>query len=197
MNKDQKEQMILSYITEYVKEFGFPPSIREICAALQIKSTSTVHAYISSLEEKGKLTRSKMKKRAMMPTDAKMKEYIEVPILGNIAAGQPILAEENIQDTFPLPMYFAKSNEIFMLKIKGDSMIEAGILDGDYVMIRQQDYAENGDMVAALIDQEATVKTFYKEKDGIRLQPENAAYPPIYTKDLRILGKVIGVYRIY
>lgn len=197
MNKEQKEQMILEYINTYIKDNGFPPSIREICASLQIKSTSTVHAYITSLEEKGKLVRSRLKKRAMMTTDLKHMEFLEVPVLGNVAAGLPILAEENIQEFFPLPMHFAKNNDIFMLKVIGDSMIEAGILDDDYVIVRQQVNAVDGEMVVALIDNEATVKTFYKEKDGIRLQPQNSAYPPIYSVNPRILGKVIGVYRVY
>lgn len=197
MNKEMKEQKVLEYISTFIEKNGFPPSIREICADLNIKSTSTVHAYISALEEKGKLKRNKLKKRAIIPTRPMRSESIDVPVLGNVAAGKPILAEENIQEFFPLPMHFAKNKDIFMLKIVGDSMIEAGILDGDYVIVRQQANAKNGEIVVALIENEATVKTFYKEKDGIRLQPQNCAYPPIFSVNVSILGKVIGVYRIY
>ncbi len=197
MNNKSKEQKILDFINDFIANNGYPPSIREICSALNIKSTSTVHGYISSLEEKGKLKRSRFKKRAIMPTKQKNFEYMEIPVLGDIAAGTPIIAEENIQDYFPLPMSFAKNKDLFMLKVVGNSMVEAGILNGDYVIVRKQSYAQNNDIVVALIDNEATVKTYYKEKDCIRLQPQNSMYSPIILNKVMILGKVVGVYRIY
>lgn len=208
-----KQQEILDYVYKCVKENGYPPSVREICAAVGFKSTSTVHAYLQKLTDSGMLQKDPTKPRAIkilsnskkdsknVDTVAKngyytTREMVEVPIVGKVAAGQPILAVENVTDTFPLPVDFVQNNDAFMLRIHGDSMIEAGILDKDFVLIKQQSSANNGDIVVALIGDEATCKTFYKEKDYIRLQPENSSLDPIIVKDnVSIVGKVIGVFR--
>ncbi len=208
-----KQQEILDYVNKCVYENGYPPSVREICAAVGFKSTSTVHAYLQKLTDSGVLQKDPTKPRAIKilnnsnkPAKAAKtsseenyytsREMVEVPIVGKVAAGQPILAVENITDTFPLPVDFVQNSTAFMLRIQGDSMIEAGILDKDFVLVRQQSTANNGDIVVALIEDEATCKTFYKEKDHIRLQPENSRLEPIIVKDnLSIVGKVIGVFR--
>ncbi|MBQ4518491.1 MAG: transcriptional repressor LexA [Clostridia bacterium] len=199
-----REQEILDFINEQVRDKGYPPSIREICAAVGLNSPSTVHTYLKKLEEKGQLVKDGSKTRAIRLTETEaermaepISEYLSVPVVGSVAAGTPILAEENVTDTFPLPMIFAKNKNVFMLKVKGDSMINAGIFHGDYVIVTQQETARNGDIVVALLDDSATVKTFYQEKDYIRLQPENDALSPILVKDVRIVGKVSGVFRIY
>ncbi|MBE7036341.1 MAG: transcriptional repressor LexA [Ruminococcaceae bacterium] len=199
-----REQEILDFINEQVHEKGYPPSIREICAAVGLNSPSTVHTYLKKLEEKGQLVKDGSKTRAIRLTETEaermaepISEYLSVPVVGSVAAGTPILAEENVTDTFPLPMIFAKNKNVFMLKVKGDSMINAGIFHGDYVIVTQQETARNGDIVVALLDDSATVKTFYQEKDYIRLQPENDALSPILVREVRILGKVSGVFRIY
>ncbi|MGI6141849.1 MAG: transcriptional repressor LexA, partial [Caldicoprobacterales bacterium] len=182
---------------------GYPPSVREICDAVGLKSTSTVHGYLERLEKKGLIRRDPTKPRAIEILDDTTyvfkKELVNVPIVGRVTAGQPILAVENIEDTFPIPAQYLHNtqNDVFMLSVKGDSMIEAGILDGDLVIIEKKPTAQNGDMVVALIEDEATVKTFYKEVDHIRLQPENSAMEPIIVKDVTILGKVIGVIRMF
>ncbi|PYG87541.1 repressor LexA [Ruminiclostridium sufflavum DSM 19573] len=208
-----KQQEILEYVHKYVNENGYPPSVREICTAVGFKSTSTVHAYLQKLTDSGILQKDPTKPRAIKivdnsnikvketKTDYKegyysSREMVNVPIIGKVAAGQPILAVENITDTFPLPVEFLQNGDAFMLKVQGDSMIEAGILDKDFVLVRQQSSANNGDIVVALINDEATCKTFFKENDHIRLQPENSSLEPIIVKDnLSILGKVIGVFR--
>lgn len=199
-----REQEILDFINEQVHEKGYPPSIREICAAVGLNSPSTVHTYLKKLEEKGQLVKDGSKTRAIRLTETEaermaepISEYLSVPVVGNVAAGTPILAAENVMETFPLPMVFAKNKNVFMLKVKGDSMINAGIFNGDYVIVTQQETARNGDIVVALLDDSATVKTFYQEKDYIRLQPENDALSPILVREVRILGKVSGVFRIY
>ncbi len=199
-----REQEILDFINEQVRKKGYPPSIREICVAVGLSSPSTVHTYLKKLEEKGLLVKDGSKTRAIRLTETEaermaepISEYLSVPVVGSVAAGTPILAEENVTDTFPLPMIFAKNKNVFMLKVKGDSMINAGIFHGDYVIVTQQETACNGDIVVALLDDSATVKTFYKEKDYIRLQPENDALSPILVREVRILGKVSGVFRIY
>lgn len=199
-----REQEILDFINEQVRDKGYPPSIREICAAVGLNSPSTVHTYLKKLEEKGQLVKDGSKTRAIRLTETEAErmaepiaEYLSVPVVGSVAAGTPILAEENVTDTFPLPMLFAKNKNVFMLKVKGDSMINAGIFHGDYVIVTQQETARNGDIVVALLDDSATVKTFYQEKDYIRLQPENDALSPILVREVRILGKVSGVFRIY
>lgn len=194
----KKEKEIFEYIKKQIEEAGYPPSVREICNAVGLSSPSTVHRYINSLEEKGYIIKADSKKRAIKL--AKQEEGIDVlsvPVLGRVAAGQPILAEENIEEYFPLPVDFAKNADMFMLKVRGESMINAGILDGDYVIVEQREMAKNGEIVVALLDDSATVKTFYKEKDYIRLQPENDALEPIITTDAKIIGKVSGVFRKY
>lgn len=205
MAKNQnREEMILEYINEYLASNGYPPSVREICNGVGLSSPSSVHAYLKKLEEKGLLIKDGSKTRALKVVETKTEqmcepiaEYLSVPVVGQVAAGTPILAEENVIDTYPLPMVFAKNKNVFMLKVRGESMINAGILDGDYVVVTQQDTARNGDIVVALLDDSATVKTFYKEDGFVRLQPENDALEPIIVKDLKILGVVSGVFRIY
>jgi len=199
-----REQEILNFINEQIQDKGYPPSIREIGAAVGLNSPSTVHTYLKKLETKGLLQKDGSKTRALRPiaTEAEcmaepIAEYLSVPVVGTVAAGTPILAEENVTATFPLPMVFAKNKNVFMLKVRGDSMINAGILDGDYVIVTQQETARDGEIVVALLDDSATVKTFYREKDYIRLQPENDALSPILVRDVRIVGTVSGVFRMY
>lgn len=201
-----KQKKIIDFVNRQVAEKGYPPSVREICQAVGFKSTSTVHAYIKKLEEGGQIVKDATKPRALKITDDSkgLEGYIadqeieNIPVLGKITAGQPILAVENIEETFPVPVQYLENSTVFMLRVKGDSMLNAGILDGDYLLIKQQSTAQNGDMVAALIEDEATVKTFYREKGHIRLQPENPSYEPIIVENnLSILGKVIGLFRKY
>ncbi|HOB20274.1 MAG TPA: transcriptional repressor LexA [Candidatus Atribacteria bacterium] len=196
-----KQKKILEFLKEEIKAKGYPPSVREICDAVGLKSTSTVHGYLERLEKKGFIRRDPTKPRAIEILDdtsyISKKELVHVPIVGRVTAGQPILAVENIEDTFPLPVEYLHNSNVFMLTVKGDSMIEAGILDNDYVIVRQQTVAENGDIVVALIEDEATVKAFYKEDDHIRLQPRNSSMEPIIVRDVKILGKVIGVIRLF
>jgi len=204
------EQKILDFVNSQVDEKGYPPSVREICSAVGYKSTSTVHGYLERLEKNGLIQKDPTKPRALKVMNRpknissnsnehvfySKKEMVDVPIVGKVTAGQPILAVENIEDTFPLPVDFVQNSTAFMLRVQGDSMIEAGILDKDFVLVKQQSIANNGDIVVALIGEEATVKTFYKEKDYFRLQPQNQYLDPIIVKDdLSILGKVIGVFR--
>ncbi|NBG88745.1 transcriptional repressor LexA [Isachenkonia alkalipeptolytica] len=195
---------ILNYLKYQLQNKGYPPSVREICHAVELKSTSTVHAHLAKLEKKGYIRKDPTKPRAIeiLHSDSNLdfklqKEIINVPVIGKVTAGEPILAVENIEDTFPLPVDFvdSKNHEIFILKIKGDSMVDAGIFDGDFIVVSQQSTANNGDIVVALIEEEATVKRFYKEQDQIRLQPENKNMDPIYTSEATILGLVVGVYR--
>lgn len=194
-----KQKQILEYMKSEVKEKGYPPSVREICEAVDLKSTSTVHGHLARLEKKGLIRRDPTKPRAIEILDAQYeapkREMVHVPIIGNITAGTPILAVENIEDTFPIPVDYIHNDTVFMLKVKGESMIEAGIFDKDLILVRQQNTATNGDIVVALIEDYATVKTFYKEKDFIRLQPENTSMAPIIVRDVTILGKVIGLFR--
>ena len=192
-----KQQQILSYLKSEVQKKGYPPSVREICQAVGLKSTSTVHAHLSRLEKKGYIRRNPTKPRAIEILDqTDKKDVVEVPIVGTITAGTPILAVQNIEDTFPLPVNFLNyDTDVFMLRVKGESMIEAGIFDRDLILVRQQSSADNGNIVVALLEDSATVKTYYKEKDYIRLQPENATMSPIITKDVKVLGKVIGLFR--
>jgi repressor LexA len=196
-----KQKRILDFLKKELVDKGYPPSVREICNAVGLKSTSTVHGYLERLEKKGLIRRDPSKPRAIEILDdispIAKKELVNVPIVGKVTAGQPILAVENIEDTFPLPVEYLHNSDVFMLTVKGESMKEAGILDGDYVIVRQQQTANNGDMVVALIEDEATVKTFYKENDYIRLQPENSDMDPIIVRDVTILGKVIGVIRLF
>ena len=192
-----QEQRVLEYIKKQIKETGYPPSVREICAALGFKSTSSAHQYIWRLAEKGYIDKGDLKTRAIRVVGTE--STISVPIVGKVAAGEPILATENIEDYMSIgESFFSKDslkNDNFILKVQGESMIEAGINDGDYIIVSKQDTARNGQTVVAMIDGEATVKTFYKEKDYIRLQPANSTMEPIIVKDCQIIGKVIGLFR--
>jgi repressor LexA len=200
-NISSKQLRILDFIKNELHNKGYPPSVREICEAVGLKSTSTVHGHLEKLEKNGYIRRDHTKPRAIEIVDHNpyfsRKEIIEIPIVGNVTAGQPILAIENIEDTFPLPLEFldTDNNTSFILTIKGNSMINAGIFDGDYVIVKQQNTAQNGEIIVALLGDEATVKRFYKEKDHIRLQPENPDMEPIIAIDVIILGKVVGVFR--
>lgn len=197
----QKQIEILLYIKSEVQRQGYPPSVRDICKGVDLKSTSTVHGHLEKLEAKGYIRKDPTKPRAIEILDKNddfllvPKKTIDVPILGKVTAGAPILAVENIEDTYPVPLDLVKEKEVFMLKIQGDSMIEAGILDGDLVLVKEQKSANNGDIVVALLEEEATVKRFFKESNRIRLQPENQFMEPIYTESMVILGKVIGLFR--
>ena len=196
-----KQREILEYIKHEILNRGYPPSVRDICEAVHLKSTSSVHAHLSSLEKNGYIRRDPTKPRAIEIVDDSFnlarREVVNVPVVGQVAAGQPLLAVENIENYFPVPTEYLPNKKIFMLKVKGESMINAGILDGDLVMVAEQRTAKNGDMVVALIDDSATVKTFYKEDGYFRLQPENDSMDPIIVEDnLIILGKVIGVLRL-
>jgi repressor LexA len=193
-----KQQEILEFIRKEIASKGYPPSVREISSAVGLKSTSTVHGHLERLEKKGIIRRDPTKPRAIEILDEfdNQKEIINLPIIGSVAAGQPILAVENIEDKFPVPAdYFSSNKEMFMLEVKGDSMVDCGILNGDYLIIEQQSVAENGDIVVALIEDSATVKRFYKEKDHIRLQPENKNMEPIIVNECKILGKAVGLFR--
>lgn len=199
-----KQREILEYIVQEVKEKGYPPAVREIGKAVNLKSSSTVYSHLVNLEKKGFIRRDPTKPRAIeillseykiQTTEIEERRIINLPVLGKVAAGSPILAVENVEEFFPLPLDFVQNQDSYILQIKGDSMIEVGIFNGDYVIVHQQSTAKNGDIVVALIDNEATVKTFYKEKDYIRLQPENSSLEPIIVQDVRILGKVVGLFR--
>lgn len=201
-----KQKKIIDFVNREVVEKGYPPSVREICQAVGFKSTSTVHAYIKKLEEEGQIFKDATKPRALKILDESSslegfiadQEIENIPVLGKITAGLPILAVENIEETFPIPVHYLENSTVFMLKVKGDSMINAGILNGDYILVKQQNTAVNGDIVAALLEDEATVKRFFREENHIRLQPENPSYDPIIVGDnLTILGKVIGLFRKY
>ena len=206
---NKREKAILKFIEKKIKEDGYPPSVREIGKAVGLSSTATVHGYLAKLRSKGYIKKEDKKGRTLkllkggngMPVENtqknfySQKELIDVPLVGKITAGMPILAVEKVTDTFPIPIDFVGNSESFMLTVRGESMIEAGILDGDFILVRKQPDAMNGEIVVALIEDEATVKTFYKEKDYIRLQPENSTMDPIIVPDCNILGKVIGVFR--
>ena len=229
----EREKKILEYMKAEIREKGYPPTVREICAALGIKSTSTVHKDIANLEKEGYLKKDPARPRAYLIVDEDFNQLeavraasgfgtgasgfgseagamgsaelertdiVDVPVVGRIAAGTPILAEQNIEDSFPIPARFVGNGTTFMLTVHGESMIEAGIMDGDYILVEQCNTADNGDMVVAMVDgfeSEATVKTFYKEADHIRLQPENSCMSPIIVQDVKILGKVKGVFRYF
>ena len=211
---NKREKAILRCIEKQIKNDGYPPSVREIGQAVGLKSTATVHGYLEKLEKKGYIKRKDRKGRTLKlikgangeekgnfveEEEGKnfypQRELVDVPVVGKITAGMPILAVENVTDTFPIPIDFVGNSDCFMLTVRGESMIEAGILDGDYILIKRQKHASNGQIVVALIEDEATVKTFYKEKDHIRLQPENSTMDPIIVPDCEILGKVAGVFR--
>lgn len=195
----ETQGLILEYIRTQVAENGFPPSVREICEAVGLKSTSTVHGHLKRLEKQGLLKRDSMKPRAMALMDQETEPEKElmhmVPLLGPVAAGTPILAEENVSDMLPIPAFMLRDGAHFALLVRGDSMIQAGILNGDYLVVKQQNHALNGEIVVAMVNGDATVKRFYKEKGHFRLQPENDAMQPIIVKDVEVLGKVVTVYR--
>ena len=198
----KKQQEILDYIKNEILNRGFPPAVREICEAVNLKSTSSVHSHLEALEKNGYIRRDATKPRAIEIIDDNFnlarREVVNVPLVGTVAAGQPILAVENIENYFPIPAEFMPNEQSFMLRVKGDSMINAGIFDGDQVLVKQQSTAADGDMVVALVDDSATVKTFYKENGYYRLQPENDAMDPIIVHgDIEILGKVFGVFRFF
>ena len=223
----EREKKILEYMKREIREKGYPPTVREICSDLGIKSTSTAHKDIASLEAQGYLKKDPARPRALLVVDedfdqlaavmsassegfaslpggsvdsVERTDVVDVPVIGRIAAGTPILAEQNIEDTFPVPARFVGNGTTFMLTVRGESMIEAGIMDGDYILVEQCNTARNGDIVVAMVDgfeSEATVKTFYKEADHIRLQPENSSMSPIILNDVKILGKVKGVFRYF
>ena len=199
-NLSAKQQLILDFLKKEIKKNGYPPTVREICDAVGLSSTSTVHSHLESLERKGYIRRSPTKNRSTEILEDNFynnQELVYVPIIGKVAAGVPILAEENIEDTFPIPLDHIKNDTCFMLHVKGDSMIDEGIFDGDLVLVRQQQTASSGDIVIALIDDSATVKTFFREDNCIRLQPANKAFAPMLMDDCEILGKVVGLYRRY
>lgn len=195
----KKQEEILEYIKSELLSKGYPPAVREICEAVHLKSTSSVHSHLETLEKNGYIRRDPTKPRAIEIMDDTFnltrREVVNVPVIGRVAAGAPILAEENIENYFPIPMEFMPNEKTFLLSVKGESMINAGILDGDYVFIKQQSNAENGDMVVALVEDGATVKRFFKEEGVYRLQPENDFMDPIIVESVEILGKVIGVFR--
>ncbi len=196
----KKQQEILDYIKNEILNRGFPPAVREICEAVNLRSTSSVHSHLESLEKNGYIRRDPTKPRAIEIVDDNFnlvrREVVNVPIIGHVAAGEPLLALENVENYFPIPAEFLPNTPTFMLNVKGESMINAGILDGDHVIVEQCSTAKNGDMVVALVGDSATVKTFYKEEGYYRLQPENDYMEPIIvTGELQILGKVIGVFR--
>jgi repressor LexA len=194
-----KQREILEYMKEQILSKGYPPSVREICSAVNLKSTSSVHSHLETLEKNGYIRRDPTKPRAIEIVDDTFnltrRELVNVPILGRVAAGEPLLADNNINGYFPLPPEFVNNHQTYMLTVHGESMINAGIFDGDLILVEQTSTAHNGEIVVALIEDSATVKTFYKEKDYIRLQPENDSMDPIIVPDCMIMGRVIGLYR--
>ncbi|MDO4938757.1 MAG: transcriptional repressor LexA [Lachnospiraceae bacterium] len=196
----EKQLEILSFIKEYTLKKGFPPSVREICEAVDLRSTSSVHAHLKSLERLGLISRDNLKSRTIEILDDEFaparRELSNIPVIGQVAAGQPILAEENITEYFPIPVDYLPNKETFMLKIKGDSMINAGIFNGDHILVECCSTASNGEIVVALVEDGATVKRFYKENGYYRLQPENDTMDPIIVENVTILGKVIGLFRL-
>lgn len=195
-----KQQEILEYIKETVLKKGYPPAVREICEAVHLKSTSSVHSHLETLEKNGYIRRDPTKSRTIEIIDDTFnlarREVVNVPLLGRVAAGEPLLAVENVVSYFPIPSEFVPNDELFMLTVKGDSMINMGIYEGDNIIVRKTNAANNGDVIVALVDDSATVKRFYKEDDHIRLQPENDFMEPIIVSDCEILGKVVGLVRL-
>ena len=196
-----KQREILEYIKAEILNKGYPPAVREICEAVKLKSTSSVHAHLETLEKNGYIRRDPTKPRAIEIVDENFnltrREMVNVPIVGRVAAGEPILAVENIENYFSIPAEFMPNEQTFILQVQGESMVNAGILDGDYILVEQQTTANDGDMVVALVDDSATVKTFYKENGYYRLQPENDFMEPIIVSDVMIMGKVIGTFRFF
>ena len=196
-----KQKEILEYIKAQILERGFPPAVRDICEAVNLKSTSSVHSHLETLEKNGYIRRDPTKPRAIEILDDTFnltrRELTNVPLIGRVAAGEPLLAQENIENYFPIPVELLPNNTTFLLTVKGESMINAGILDGDMILVEEKHTASNGEMVVAVIEDSATVKTFYKEEGIIRLHPENDEMEPIMVRDVMILGKVIGVIRFF
>lgn len=196
-----KQKEILEYMKQEILNKGYPPTVRDICEAVNLKSTSSVHSHLETLEKNGYIRRDPTKPRAIEIIDENFnltrREMVNVPLVGRVAAGEPILATENIESYFPVPAEYMPNAESFMLKVKGESMINAGIFDGDQILVEKCSSARNGDMVVALVDDSATVKTFYKEANHIRLQPENDTMDPIIVDNCEILGKVFGVFRFF
>jgi len=196
-----KQKEILEYMKTQIINRGYPPAVREICEAVNLKSTSSVHSHLETLEKNGYIRRDPSKPRAIEIVDDSFnltrRELVNVPVVGTVTAGQPILAVENIDSYFPIPTEYMPNEETFMLKVKGDSMINAGIFNGDKIIVQRQTHANNGEYVVALIDDSVTVKTFYKEDGYYRLQPENDFMDPIIVPEVKILGKVIGLFRMF
>jgi SOS regulatory protein LexA len=198
--KERKQSEIYDFLKDYTENKGYPPSVREICEAVDLASTSTVHGHLKRLEKKGMIKRDPSKPRALEIAELSnpKKEMINIPIIGKITAGLPILATENVEDTFPIPLdYIKHDKELFMLRVSGKSMINVGINDNDLAIIESTNHAINGDIVVALIDDSATIKRFFKEKDHIRLQPENDSMEPIIIDDCKIIGKLVGIFRSF
>ena len=198
-NITEKQSEILEYIKAQILERGFPPAVREICEAVHLKSTSSVHSHLETLEKNGYIRRDPTKPRAIEILDESFnltrREMAQVPIIGRVAAGEPLLAEQNIEDYFPIPVERLPNNQTFLLRVRGDSMVNVGILDGDYILVEQRPTAENGEIVVALVEDGATVKRFFKEDGHYRLQPENDAMDPTIVDEVTILGKMIGLLR--
>jgi repressor LexA len=195
----QKQSDILEFIKSELLSKGYPPTVRDICNAVNLKSTSSVHAHLETLEKNGYIRRDPTKPRAIEIIDENFsltgREVVNVPIVGRVAAGEPLLATQNIENYFPIPMEFMPNNDVFMLEVKGESMINVGIFEGDWIVVEKKNTARNGEIIVALVDDSATVKTFYKEDGHMRLQPENDTMDPIIVPDCKILGKVISLYR--
>ena len=198
-NITEKQSEILEYIKSQILERGFPPAVREICEAVHLKSTSSVHSHLETLEKNGYIRRGPTKPRAIEILDDSFnltrREMAQVPIIGRVAAGEPLLAEQNIEDYFPIPVEKLPNNQTFLLRVRGDSMVNVGILDGDYILVEQKPTAENGEIVVALVEDGATVKRFFKENGHYRLQPENDSMDPIIVDEVTVLGKMIGLLR--
>lgn len=197
----KKQSEILEYIKAQIINKGYPPSVRDICEAVDLKSTSSVHSHLETLEKNGYIRRDPTKPRAIEIIDDNFnlarREVVNVPLVGRVAAGEPLLAVENVESYFPIPMEYMPNEQCFMLNVQGESMINAGIFDGDTILVEQCQTAHNGEIIVALVEDSATVKTFYREADHIRLQPENDTMDPIIVQDCRILGKVFGVMRFF
>lgn len=195
----KRQNDVFQYIKNYIIDNGYAPCVRDICSALNLKSTSTAHAHLTKLEKKGYISRDPAKPRTIMILDGSQtkERFVQIPVVGKVAAGVPITAVENIEEYISLPYSLLGTDDVFILNVSGDSMMGAGILNHDRIIAKKQDFAQNGDIVVAMIEDEATVKRFYLENGFVKLQPENDKYEPIYTKDMNILGKVIGVLRMF
>lgn len=199
-NLSSKQKEVYEFVKKHTEEKGYPPAVREICDAVGLSSTSTVHGHLKRLEKKGLIKRDPTKPRALEIIEFahRKREMIDIPIIGKVTAGAPILAVENVEDTFSIPLnYIKNNNDLFILNVKGESMIDAGIFDGDMAIIEKTEAVANGEIVVALIENEATIKRFFKEKNHIRLQPENKTMAPIIVEDCKVLGKLVGLYRTY